>query len=161
MKKKAIILFFCGLFLLPIVTAQAATPPVRLTTNSTVSRLQLKLYNATYGDLDTDGKADDIICYLDVEIISDLHRKTFMIEITVILPNGDNYAYSILVSTVNNKATIILQFMNHAYVAGDYCIKAEVNLYTEGIYYNSTEIYFDPPSEEVPDDDPYISYMAI
>jgi len=163
MVKKTSKIFLTVLFLLlPIITLQVAsvTPPVRLTTTATTERLHLKLYNATYGDFDDDGKNDDIICHLDITVNSELHRKTLLAEITLTLPNGDSYSYSILVSIVSNTITLTIYFMNHAYVPGDYHIKAEVNLYTEGVYYSSAELYFDPPSEEVPDDDPYITYFA-
>jgi len=125
-------------------------------TSSTTSLLSLRLFNATYNDFDDDGKKDDVECFLTIKLSDEKTRKNFICDIHIYLPNGDNYSYSILVSMVYDTVTLRLLFMNHAYTPGDYTIKAEINLFTNGYYYDETDIVFDPPSEEVPDDDPYL-----
>lgn len=143
------------------VTLIHALPNNRANTlNSTTNTLQIRLFDPSYGDYDEDGKEDDVKCYLEVIIASETVRKTFISDIYLILPNGDVYSYSILVSMITNSIILQIVFMNHAYVSGDYTIRAEINLFTQGYFFDYVEIVFDPPSEEVPDDDPFMTFTA-
>ncbi|MBN1330099.1 MAG: hypothetical protein JXA54_11555 [Candidatus Heimdallarchaeota archaeon] len=159
-KKRYLLLAFI-LMLISNVTLIHALPNNRANTlNSTTNTLQIRLFDPSYGDYDEDGKEDDVKCYLEVIIASETVRKTFISDIYLILPNGDVYSYSILVSMITNSIILQIVFMNHAYVSGDYTIRAEINLFTQGYFFDYVEIVFDPPSEEVPDDDPFMTFTA-
>ncbi len=161
-KKNIMTLIFLSFFFSSVTLSYALPFTQTLSTNDSNSAnlLALRLFDGDYGDFDSDGREDDIEVFLEISMSEELKRKNLMLELSVYLPNGDSYAYSIMISTVYDTIVLHILFFNHAYVPGDYTVKAEINLFTEGHYYSQTEITFDPPSEEVPDDDPFISFSA-
>ncbi|MHA1400091.1 MAG: hypothetical protein ACTSQE_07065 [Candidatus Heimdallarchaeaceae archaeon] len=128
--------------------------------SSTDTVLYLSLYNASYGDFDQDSRIDDIECFLDVQIFTETARATFRLEIYLTTPEGVEYPYSLLVSTSYDSITLQLLFMNHANTPGDYSIRVEANLLTQGHYYDWEDIIFDPPTEQIPDDEPFLTYYV-
>ncbi|MHA1115024.1 MAG: hypothetical protein ACTSRR_01950 [Candidatus Heimdallarchaeaceae archaeon] len=158
--KKKLLLLIIG-FMVVSSFVKALPQDDSVSTSSTNNLLRLSLYDASYNDFDDDGRMDDVECFLDIVISDDLNRKNFICDISIYLPNGDSYEYSILVSMKYDSITLRIVFMNHAYVSGDYRIKVEINLFTSGFYYDETDIVFDPPSEEIPDDEPFITYSTV
>ncbi len=154
--KKFVAILLLSMFILISCYAVFSLPrDDSLSQTSTDEAIILHLYNGTYGDYDDDNREDDVSCYLDVSINRNVVRKVFMLDITLILPNSDTYVYSILVSTIYDFVTFHMLFINHAYVAGDYTIVAEVLLLNQGYYYDLAELIFDPPTEEIPDAEPF------
>ncbi|MHA1685442.1 MAG: hypothetical protein ACTSYD_03420 [Candidatus Heimdallarchaeaceae archaeon] len=121
----------------------------------------ITLFDASYGDFDEDSIVDDIQCFLHIFTNSDTARTTLTILLSLTLPNGDQYSYSLFISTDYDNLTLKLLFINQAYVSGDYCINAEANLYGEGVSYAQYELIFDPPTEQIPDDDPFLTIQVV
>lgn len=156
-KNKLFIILTVGLVIFGATKLEALPITESSSTSSEPSPLTLHLYNGSYGDFDGDGEEDDLEVYLDIIINSDKVRKNFMVYLHVYVPNGDVYAHSFLCNTIHNDNTFLLHFIDHAYAPGDFTITAEINLFSQGVYYDETEITFDPPTEKTPDDEPYMT----
>lgn len=124
---------------------------------TTDTDFSITLFDGSYGDYDDDGHIDDLQCFLRIATNSDTARNNIAVGITLTLPNGDVYYYTIYVTTIYDYVVLKLLFINHAYVPGDYCISAQANLFGGGILYSQHEIIFDPPTEQIPDDDPFLT----
>ncbi|MHA1667116.1 MAG: hypothetical protein ACTSUR_00555 [Candidatus Heimdallarchaeaceae archaeon] len=159
--KRFQILLLVILLSVPFMKASSLPQDESVKTSSNNALIILRLYDASYGDFDNDAIKDDIQCFLEISFSDGLNRKNFICDIHLTLPDGEVYSYSILVSTVLNYISFELLFINHAYLPGDYTIKTEINLFTNGYFYDSAELIIDPPSEEVPDDDPYMTFTVI
>ena len=122
---------------------------------------EISVYDASYGDYDDDNHVDDIKCFMKLEAFDNFSRNTFLLDIYLIDPAGAEYSYSLLVSTFYNGITFKLLFINHANVPGDYTIRVEANFHYQGTYYGACEIIFDPPTEQIPDDEPFLTYEVV
>ncbi|MHA1684870.1 MAG: hypothetical protein ACTSYD_00530 [Candidatus Heimdallarchaeaceae archaeon] len=124
-------------------------------------KLVVSLFDGAYGDYDDDGHEDDVQCYMTIQYLTDIVRKKYRAIVHLTLPSGETYDYGFFVNTFCNKVTFRLLFYNHAREAGDYKITVELLYYVPGLYYDTTHIVFDPPTEQIPDTEPPSFNVAV
>jgi len=124
-------------------------------------KLIVSLFDGAYGDYDSDGHEDDVQCYMSIHYLTDVVRKKYRAVVHLTLPSGKTYDYAFLVNTFCNQLTFRLLFYNHAREAGDYKITVELLYYVPGLYYDTTHIIFDPPTEQIPDTEPPSFNVAV
>lgn len=116
--------------------------------------LIVSLFDGAYGDYDHDGHEDDVECYMTIQYLTEETRNKYKVAVHLTLPSGTTYDYGFFVNTVYSKLTFRLLFYNHARESGDYNVTVELLYQVPGLYYDTADIIFDPPTEQIPDTEP-------
>ncbi len=166
MNKKALkftllVLIFIGLLSGTTSLLSSARRVLDATDGSYSDIMSLKLFDGSYGDYDGDGNEDDVRCYLNVTVTDAITRKKYEMYIDLILPNGDVWSYGYRVLTFSSEMTFEIIFWNHAYTPGDYEVSVHFYLMHSSVLYDHTNLIFDPPTEEEPDAEPFVSLIRV
>ena len=155
-KRKILVAFlFLTMASISLASVSSARQTILANNSRYAGLLEVRLFDGNYGDYDDDGNEDDVMCYIEVTYLVEVHRKKYDCYIEMLLPNGMTFNYGFWVATTNPVVTLQLMFFNHAIASGDYTISAEVLFHFPGVdYYDATAIIFDPPSEKIPDSEP-------
>ena len=130
--------------LLAVSVMLLITPPVSATTTDPEPTIDVIVYYANYDDMDGDGMKDDV--YVVLVFILGYHiYYEFGYVISLELPSGLTYSYTVYVIALSDIVVTHNVFYNHATESGDYTVYVSALLITPGHASAVAQYTFDPP----------------
>ncbi len=131
------------MFVALVVTPTASARPIGQT-YVPMDYMNVWIYDAYYGDLDNGGYQDDI----HVILLFDLGYYSFyevLYDITLTLPSGVSYTYTIYFLATYEYIRIDNEFLNYATESGDYQVEITALMVTPSYILDTASCIFDPP----------------
>ncbi len=108
------------------------------------SFIDVHVYDAYYGDLDSGGIENDVHIILLFDLGYNQYYE-FYYQITLTLPSGTSYSYLVHVLAWYEYIRIDNEFLNYATEPGDYTVHVTAIMVYPSYFTDSGSIVFDPP----------------
>jgi hypothetical protein len=141
-KKKARVLTAALAILLCIVVTNV--PTASAYPGKASSFIDVHVYDAYYGDLDSEGIENDVHIILLFDLGYNQYYE-FYYQITLTLPSGVSYSYLVHVLAWYEYIRIDNEFLNYATEKGNYRVDVTALMVYPVYYTDSGSIVFDPP----------------